>query len=68
MKDGPTDAGARADLAYRWVLGRLPTEGERAVVLKYVQGFQGTGQTAERDSWTPIFHGLFASMDFRYVN
>ena len=68
LKEGPTDAAARADLAYRWVLGRLPTDGERAVVLKYVQGFQGTGKTAERDSWTPIFHGLFASMDFRYVN
>jgi len=68
MAEGPADAAARADLAYRWVLGRLPTAGEKAVVLKYVNGYTVPGKTAERASWAQIFHGLFASMDFRYVN
>jgi hypothetical protein len=36
-------------------------------VLKYVNEYSGTGKDAEQDSWAQVFHGLFASIDFRYV-
>jgi hypothetical protein len=67
MKEGPTDAAARTDLAYRWTLGRLPTEAEKNVILKYVNGYSSTAKDAEQESWAQVFHGLFASIDFRYV-
>jgi cytochrome c553 len=72
MADGPTDAAARAEVAYRWTLGRPPTAAERRVVLGYVNAADGaaaglTGNDAERAAWAQVFHALFASIDFRYV-
>ncbi len=52
----------RITRAYRLTLGRAPTTGERAVALRFLKG------KAEKDAWAAIFHALFASADFRYVN
>ncbi len=54
---------SRLDRAYRLVLGRAPLPGEIIVAKKLL----GTEANAA-DVWTDIFHALFASADFRYVN
>jgi hypothetical protein len=49
------DGRARAVRAYRLVLGRPPTEAETAIVLR------------SGGDWPRVFHALFASAEFRYV-
>jgi len=53
---------ARLVRAYRLALGRAPTPGETMVAKK----IWSSGEMLE--AWTDIFHALFASPDFRYVN
>jgi hypothetical protein len=57
------DEGERLARAYAWVLGRPPSEGEKATGLRFVRGVPDA-----RQAWTSFFHALFASADFRYVN
>ncbi|HJZ91495.1 MAG TPA: DUF1553 domain-containing protein [Gemmataceae bacterium] len=57
----PDDA-ARLTRAYRLALGREPTAGERAVVLRFVNPRRDA-----TESLTGVFQALFASADFRYV-
>ncbi|MBN9122537.1 MAG: DUF1549 domain-containing protein [Planctomycetes bacterium] len=57
----PDDA-ARIGRAYRLTLGRSPTVGEREVAQRYLKGKN------EKDAWAALFHALFASAEFRYVN
>jgi hypothetical protein len=57
------DDRARLARAWRLALGRLPTDGESAVVLRHL----GASPQAEQ-AWTSVFHALFASAEFRYVN
>ncbi|MBI3855874.1 MAG: DUF1553 domain-containing protein [Planctomycetes bacterium] len=57
------DDGARIDRAWRLALGRAPREGEAAVALRHLE----SARPAE-PAWTSIFHALFASPEFRYVN
>jgi len=52
---------ARITRAYRLTLGREPTAGERQVAEQFVT----RGGT---DAWAAVFHALFASADFRYVD
>jgi hypothetical protein len=54
---------ARIKRAYRLALGRIPSEGEVAVARKQLSA---TSNPVE--GWTDIFHALFASADFRYLN
>ena len=56
------DDRSRLDRAYRRTLGRPPEESERRIGLEYV------GRSNAEDAWAAVFHVLFASMDFRYVN
>jgi hypothetical protein len=56
------DAGARITRAYHLALGREPTAGERDVAQRFLKGKN------EKDAWTAMFHALFASAEFRYVN
>jgi hypothetical protein len=56
------DDDARVTRAYRLTLGREPTAGERRVAARFLRT-----QDA-REAWTILFHALFASADFRYVN
>jgi hypothetical protein len=57
------DDDARLSRACRRTLGRAPTAGEQAIARKVLQN---TSDATE--AWTDIFHALFASPDFRYVN
>ncbi|WP_197905111.1 DUF1553 domain-containing protein [Gemmata obscuriglobus] len=56
------DDTARAARAYRLALGRVPTDGEREVALRFLKG------KSDKDAWAAVFHALFASAEFRYVN
>ncbi len=58
----PTDE-ARISRAYRLCYGREPTAGERAVTAKYV-----AGKPDEAETWAAVFHALFASAEFRFVD
>jgi hypothetical protein len=55
------DDAARITRAYRLALGREPTAGEREVATKFLA-------KAGADGWAAVFHALFASADFRYVD
>ncbi len=63
LAENAGDDRARLVRAYRLTLGRAPTEGEAAVALKFL----GSGSAPEA-GWTSVFHALFASAEFRYVN
>ena len=54
-----TDEDSRITRAYRLALGRLPTDGERAVATKFLE--------KNPNAWAAVFQSLFASADFRYV-
>ena len=56
----PDDA-TRLTRAYRIVLGRPPTDGERAIAARFLNDHP------PKDAWASLFHALFASADFRYV-
>jgi hypothetical protein len=63
LSDNLGNDSARLEMAYRRTLGRSPTPGEKALA-----GRRLTGTDEALDIWTNIFHALFASPDFRYVN
>ena len=54
---------ARLNRACRLTLGRAPTPGETFVAKKSLGA-----ETDPIAAWTDIFHALFASPDFRYLN
>ena len=56
------DDDARVIRAYRLTLGREPTAGERRVAAKFLRGQEA------HEAWAMLFHALFASADFRYVD
>jgi hypothetical protein len=53
------------DFAWRATLGRAPTDSERALTLRHLQA---AGTTGRDEAWTEVFHALFASVDFRYLD
>ena len=57
------DDEARTVHVYRTTLGREPSSTERAIVLKAVKGAKN-----ETEAWAAVFHALFASAEFRFVN
>jgi len=57
----PSD-DARLTRAYRLILGREPTAGERRVALGFLRGRD------PQEAWAMLFHSLFASGDFRYLD
>ena len=56
------DDATRLTRAYRLALGRGPTDGEREIAARFLKG------KTEKDAWAALFHALFASAEFRYVN
>ena len=65
----PTDASPadRVERLFLTVLSRKPTEQELAVVQQFLNDELEAGQ-AEQDAWAAVIHGLFASIDFRFVD
>jgi hypothetical protein len=63
LAENQPDDVARIRRAYRWTLGRDPTPSEREVSLKFL----AANGRDPKDAWAALFHALFASADFRYV-
>ncbi len=63
LGEGHADDRARAVRAWRLALGRPPSEGEAAAALRHVSASKDP-----REAWASVFHALFASVEFRYLN
>jgi hypothetical protein len=57
------DDAARLTRAYRRALGREPTAGEREVLTRFLNRGEDP-----KEAWAAVFHALFASAEFRYVD
>ena len=57
------DKSARIQRAYQRALGRNATSQEREILLNFLNG-----QADNTKAWAQIIHGLYASLDFRYLN
>ena len=60
------DDDARLDRAYWLTVGRLPSPQERSLARGHLTGVSNSSRREE--TWTELFHALFASVDFRYLN
>jgi hypothetical protein len=60
------DDQQRLVFAYKTTLGRIPSDGEKSLALAYLK--KHGGSTDQQDAWGGILHGLFACLDFRYLN
>ena len=56
----------RLILAYLTCLGRKPSDAEKTLALAYLKG--NSEDTATREAWSGLVHGLFGCIDFRYLN
>lgn len=56
----------RLVLAYKTALGRIPSDTENSLALAYLK--KQDGDTNQQDTWAGILHGIFACLDFRYLN
>src|SRR5258706_10514366 len=61
---GWPDDPARLARAYQLTLGRPPTPAEQQSSLAFLQQ---SATDMPQEAWSQVFHALFASMDFRYV-
>jgi len=60
------DDQQRLVLAYKTTLGRNPSEVEKSLALAYLKSHGK--ESNEQEVWGGILHGLFACLDFRYLN
>jgi Protein of unknown function (DUF1553)/Protein of unknown function (DUF1549)/Planctomycete cytochrome C len=65
LADPDLDDPARLTRIYRLVLGRLPTDRERAIGLAFVASGANCPASLE-ESWAMLVQSLFGSVDFRY--
>jgi hypothetical protein len=63
----PADDATRLMRAYQLTLGRPPTAGERTLAQQHLAG-AGATEASARAAWAGLFHALFASADFRYLD
>jgi hypothetical protein len=66
------DPAERVNLMFESILGAEPADGERQMLLEYLQGteeqLRSSGeQEAELRAWTLVCHALFASSRFQYL-
>ena len=54
--------------AYLKTLGRLPTTQETKLTLEFLKNSRKNKNAEPLESWSFIFHTLFACVDFRYLN
>lgn len=55
---------ARFDYAHQLALGRTPTAAEQRIATRHLS----QAGADKQEAWTEIFHALFASADFRYLD
>jgi hypothetical protein len=71
LKIPGADDSARINAAYRTTLGRLPTDRERELAMRFVTEptlDTRNSSAARMDAWAQFYQTLFACMDFRYIN
>jgi hypothetical protein len=61
------DDARRTVRAYRLALGRAPTDAEMKGVREFLSSVGPADARAQREAWSQVFHALFGSIDFRYV-
>jgi hypothetical protein len=61
---------ARVDRAYRTALGRLPTDNERKLAMKFLAApaGEGDGKARQLEAWAELHQVIFSCVDFRYLN
>lgn len=59
-----SDQKTLVETAYRWTIGRAPTQRERVISLAYLRK---SATINPQQAWASLFQALFASIDFRYV-
>jgi hypothetical protein len=64
LADSTGNDSERLTNAYRLTLCRTPTEEERKLAIDYLKAFNSEQQ---QEAWSGVFHSLFASLDFRFV-
>ncbi len=69
LAESGLDDPERLDRAYRLILGRPPSAGERAVAARFLDepAADGKSESGRVEAWTQICQALFASVDFRYL-
>lgn len=55
------------EFVFRQTLGRRPTEGELTKTNEYLNSFELANNNSKLEAWSSVYHALFASLDFRYV-
>ncbi len=60
------DDEQRLALAYKTALGRKPSDVEMSLALAYLK--KHDGRPNQQDAFGGVLHGLFACLDFRYLN
>ncbi len=69
LRETAAGRAGRVNTAFLWTLGRPPSADERAIAHRQIADPSSTDGRAQRVSrWARLFHGLFASVDFRYLH
>jgi hypothetical protein len=63
---GLDDAG-RTVRAYRFTLGRAATKAEIKDIREFLSSARPADARGQQEAWSQVFHALFGSIDFRYV-
>ncbi|WP_218933064.1 DUF1553 domain-containing protein [Roseimaritima multifibrata] len=71
LQSGPSATEQRIDQAFRQVLGRSPSDAEMLLMgeplVDAIDGEQASDDEKSLDRWTSLYHLLFQSVDFRYL-
>jgi hypothetical protein len=69
LKNASADDPSLVKAAYRRALGREPSTREAKRAVDFVNASKkGQGDAAKREAWAGLFHALFSSAEFRYLN
>lgn len=70
LQNVPEDDTLRVNLAFRRLLGRLPSDAERTTALRYIETEATAADFKQQQiqRWSQLVQALFGSVDFRYVN
>lgn len=64
LEEDPQDLDSRLERVYRQTLGRRPTAAEAAIARQHLDAHAND----PRQGWAALYHALFASAEFRFVN
>ncbi|MDB5385201.1 MAG: Protein of unknown function (DUF1553)/Protein of unknown function (DUF1549)/Planctomycete [Planctomycetaceae bacterium] len=68
LREPQLDLDGQIELAFRLVLGRLPSHSERVQSVKYVSIANLESEQQKLERWSRFVQALFGTLDFRYVD